>query len=140
MKIMTVIGFLIALAVVGLTLFTTTLAKLREYGVVKALGAGPGRLATVLAQAVWSVALGLLFAVAVALVLGAAIGALLECHRRDPARIGAQHRDRRAGRRWPRRACPCAVCCGSTPLPPSGDRHDRRRPRHRRPPAVEDLR
>ena len=77
MKIMTVIGFLIALAVVGLTLFTTTLAKLREYGVVKALGAGPIRLAaTVLAQAVWSVALGLVFAVAVALVLGAAIGAL----------------------------------------------------------------
>ena len=77
MKIMTVIGFLIALAVVGLTLFTTTLAKLRDYGVVKALGAGPGRLAaTVVAQAVWSVALGLILAVAVALVLGAAIGAL----------------------------------------------------------------
>ena len=39
MAIMTVIGFLIALAVVGLTLFTATLGKLREYGVVKALGA-----------------------------------------------------------------------------------------------------
>ena len=77
MKIMTVIGFLIALAVVGLTLFTATLAKLREYGVVKALGAGPSRLAMmVLAQAVWSVALGLGFAVVVAVALGGAIGAL----------------------------------------------------------------
>lgn len=77
MKIMTVIGFLIALAVVGLTLFTTTLSKLREYGVVKALGAGSGRLAaTVIAQAVWSVTLGLLVAVGVALVLGGAIAAL----------------------------------------------------------------
>lgn len=77
MKIMTVIGFLIALAVVGLTLFTTTLSKLREYGVVRALGAGSGRLAaTVAAQAAWSVALGLVVAVAVTLGLGAAIGAL----------------------------------------------------------------
>ena len=64
MQIMTVIGFLIALAVIGLTLFTATLAKLREYGVVKALGAGSGRLAaTVAAQAAWSVALGLVVAV-----------------------------------------------------------------------------
>lgn len=77
MKIMTVIGFLIALAVIGLTLFTTTLARLREYGVVKALGAGSGRLAaTVAAQAAWSVALGLVVAIGVAVTLGAAIGAL----------------------------------------------------------------
>lgn len=77
MAIMTVVGFLIALAVVGLTLFTATLSKLREYGVVKALGAGSGRLAaTVAAQAVWSVALGLVLAVAAALVLGRAVGAL----------------------------------------------------------------
>lgn len=77
MKIMTVIGFLIALAVVGLTLFTATLAKLREYGVVKALGAGSGRLtATVAAQAAWSVTLGLAVAVGVSVALGAAIGAV----------------------------------------------------------------
>lgn len=77
MWIMTIIGFLIALAVVGLTLFTTTLAKLREYGVVKALGAGPGRLSTaVAAQAAWTVALGLVIAVIAALAIGAAIGAL----------------------------------------------------------------
>ena len=67
MRIMTVIAFLIALVVVGLTLFTTTLAKLREFGVIKALGAGPGRLAsTVAAQAAWVVALGLVVATAAA--------------------------------------------------------------------------
>jgi putative ABC transport system permease protein len=76
MKIVTVIGFLIALAVIGLTLFTATLAKLREYGVVKALGASSGRLAaTVAAQAAWSVALGLAVAVTLSVVIGAAIGA-----------------------------------------------------------------
>ena len=76
MKIVTVIGFLIALAVIGLTLFTATLAKLREYGILKALGAGSGRLAvTVAAQAAWSVALGLAVAVATSVLLGAAIGA-----------------------------------------------------------------
>ena len=77
MRIMTVIGFLIALAVTGLTLFTATLAKLRDYGVVKALGASSGRLAaTVATQAAWSVASGLVVAVLVSLVLGAAIGAV----------------------------------------------------------------
>ncbi|MGQ0832427.1 MAG: ABC transporter permease, partial [Microthrixaceae bacterium] len=77
MKIVTVIGFLIALAVVGLTLFTATLAKLHEYGVVKALGAGSGRLAaSVIAQAAWSVGLGLIVAVVVSIALGGAIGAL----------------------------------------------------------------
>jgi putative ABC transport system permease protein len=77
MRIMTVIGFLIALAVTGLTLFTATLAKLREYGVVKALGASSGRLAaTVAAQAAWSVASGLVVAVLVSVALGAAIGAV----------------------------------------------------------------
>ncbi len=77
MGVMTVIGFLIALAVVGLTLFSSTLSKLREYGIVKALGAGSGRLAaTVLVQAAWSVALGLAVAVVVSLALGGAVAAL----------------------------------------------------------------
>jgi putative ABC transport system permease protein len=76
MKIVTVIGFVIALAVTGLTLFTATLAKLREYGILKALGAGTARLAlTVAAQAAWSVALALAVAVAVSMLLGAGIGA-----------------------------------------------------------------
>jgi putative ABC transport system permease protein len=76
MRIVTVIGFLTALAVIGLTLFTATLAKQREYGILKALGAASGRLAvTVAAQAAWSVALGLAVAVALSVLLGAAIGA-----------------------------------------------------------------
>jgi putative ABC transport system permease protein len=76
MKIVTVIGFVIALAVTGLTLFTATLAKLREYGILKALGAGTPRLAfTVAAQAAWSVALALIAAVGMSMLLGAAIGA-----------------------------------------------------------------
>lgn len=76
MKIVTVIGFVIALAVTGLTLFTATLAKLREYGILKALGAGTTRLAlTVAAQAAWSVTLALAVAVVVSMLLGAAIGA-----------------------------------------------------------------
>ncbi len=76
MKIVTVIGFVIALAVTGLTLFTATLAKLHEYGILKALGAGTPRLAaTVAAQAAWSVTLALLAAVAASMLLGVAIGA-----------------------------------------------------------------
>jgi putative ABC transport system permease protein len=77
MRIMSVVGFFIALAVIGLTLYTATLAKLREYGIVKALGAGSARLTSVVvAQAAWSVGLGLAIAVALTAVLGAAIGAL----------------------------------------------------------------
>jgi putative ABC transport system permease protein len=76
MQIVTIIGFVIALAVTGLTLFTATLAKLREYGILKALGAGTPRLAaTVAAQAAWSVTLALAAAVAMSMLLGAAIGA-----------------------------------------------------------------
>jgi putative ABC transport system permease protein len=56
---------------VGLTLFTTTLAKLREYGIIKALGAGPARLAAiVVAQSIWVVSLGLIIATAAALAAG----------------------------------------------------------------------
>lgn len=77
MRIITVIGFLIALAIVGITLFTTTLAKLREYGVDKALGASPARLAaSVGAQAAWSIASGLLVALALSAGLGALINSL----------------------------------------------------------------
>lgn len=77
MQIMSIVGFLIALAVIGLVLFTATLGKLHEYGVVKALGASSARLAaTVAAQAAWSVAIGLVIAVVLAIGVGAAIGAL----------------------------------------------------------------
>jgi putative ABC transport system permease protein len=75
MRIMSGIGFGIALAVIALTLFNVTVAKTREYGVLKALGARPGRLAaTVAAQAAWSVALALAAATALALLLAVVIG------------------------------------------------------------------
>ena len=75
MRIMATVAFLIALAVIGLTLFTLTLAKLREHAVVKALG-GPTRrlVAVVLGQAAWSVGL----AVALATLLAVTLGALVE--------------------------------------------------------------
>lgn len=71
MAIMTVIGFLIALTLIALTLFTATLARQREYGVLKALGSTNGRLTlVVLGQAAWTITLA--FAVAVGLSLGIA--------------------------------------------------------------------
>jgi putative ABC transport system permease protein len=77
LRIMSGIGFGIALAVIALTLFNVTVAKTREYGVVKALGARPGRLAaTVAAQAAWSVVLALAAATALALLLALVVGRL----------------------------------------------------------------
>ncbi len=64
-SIMNVIGFVVGLAVVALTVYVATLARRREYGVLKALGARNTALyRVVLAQAVLSVALG--FAVGLA--------------------------------------------------------------------------
>ena len=80
MRIMSIVGLLIALAVIGLTLFTLTLAKLREHAIVKALGGRTRRLAAiVLAQAAWSVAL----AVAVATTTAVGLGVIVE--RVEPA-------------------------------------------------------
>ncbi len=77
MAIMTAIGFLIALALIALTLFMSTISKQREYGILKALGADTRRLTTVvLAQAAWSVALALVVAVMLSIGIAAAIGAL----------------------------------------------------------------
>jgi putative ABC transport system permease protein len=74
MRIMSIVGLLIALAVIGLTLFTLTLAKLREHAIVKAMGGTTTRLAgMVLTQAAWSVGV----AVALATTLGIAIGAVV---------------------------------------------------------------
>lgn len=76
MRLMTLISFAIALAVVGLALYSATVARLREYGIVKALGAGAGRVAGVVAaQAAWTVGAAVLAAVAAVLALGAAITA-----------------------------------------------------------------
>ena len=70
-SIMNVIGFVVSLAVVALTVYVATLARRREYGVLKALGARNRVLyRVVLAQAALSVALGL--------VIGLAFTGLLE--------------------------------------------------------------
>lgn len=75
MRIMSIVAFLIALAVIGLTLLTLSLAKLSEHAVLKALGGRTRRLAgVVLSQAVWSVVLALGVATGLALGLGSLIG------------------------------------------------------------------
>ena len=68
--IMNLIGFLIGLAVMALTVYTSTLSRRREYGMLKALGARNKDLyRTVLAQAVLSVLLGFLFGLVLTLLL-----------------------------------------------------------------------
>ena len=63
--IMDGVGFLVALAVVALTVYIATLARRREYGVLKAIGARHALLyRTVLAQAVIGVVVGLVVAIA----------------------------------------------------------------------------
>jgi putative ABC transport system permease protein len=77
MQIMTVAALLIGLAVVGLTLYAATLARLREIGVMKALGARPLRLGRdVVAQAGWTVGLALVAAVPLAVGIGWVVEAL----------------------------------------------------------------
>lgn len=57
--IMNLVGFLIGLAVMALTVYTATLSRRAEYGVLKALGARNGHLyGAVLTQALISVAFG----------------------------------------------------------------------------------
>ena len=74
MQIMSIVGFLIALAVIGLTLFTLTLSKLREHAIVKALGARDRSVGkVVVAQAVWSVAIALGLATVLAVLTGALV-------------------------------------------------------------------
>ncbi len=73
---MNVIGFLIGLAALGLTVYTATLGKTREYGVIKALGARNLRLfGIVVQQAFISVVIGLAAALAGAYGLMAALAA-----------------------------------------------------------------
>lgn len=73
--IMSVIGFVVALAVVALTVYVATLARRREFGVLKALGARNRVLyRVVLAQAAASVAVGFAIGVVFTALLGVAIG------------------------------------------------------------------
>ena len=77
MQIMAFVAFLIALAVIGLTLFALTLAKLREHAVVKALGARNRQVgAIVLTQALWSVLVAVTAATVLGLVVSKLVGAV----------------------------------------------------------------
>ena len=68
--IMNLIGFLIGLAVMALTVYTSTLSRRREYGMLKGLGARNIDLyLTVLAKAILSVMLGFFFGLAITLLL-----------------------------------------------------------------------
>ena len=72
--IMNLIGFLIGLAVMALTVYTSTLSRRREYGMLKALGARNRDLyVAVLAQAFFSVILGFYFGLLVTFLLKVAI-------------------------------------------------------------------
>lgn len=74
LAIMNLAGFMTGLAVVALTVYTATLARRSEYGVLKALGARNARLySVVLAQALYSVALGFAVALAFTLVLSVVV-------------------------------------------------------------------
>ena len=70
LRLMSTIGLLIALAVIALGLMTATLSRIREYAVLKALGATSIRLAGgVTVQVLWTVALASLLATALAQLL-----------------------------------------------------------------------
>jgi putative ABC transport system permease protein len=72
--IMNLIGFLIGLAVMALTVYTSTLSRRREYGMLKALGAHNRDLyLTVLAQAIISVILGFFFGFVITVLLTLAL-------------------------------------------------------------------
>lgn len=74
LAIMNLVGFLIGLAVVALTVYTATLSRRAEYGVLKALGAHNGHLyRAVVAQALLSVALGFILGLVLTLLLTLAI-------------------------------------------------------------------
>ena len=76
MLIMSAAAFAVALAVIGLTLYASVLSRLRDIGVMKALGSGRARTTRlVLVQAVWTTVIALALAVALTYVIGAIVAA-----------------------------------------------------------------
>ena len=74
-SIMSVVGFIVALAVVAMTVYVATLARRRDYGVLKALGARNRVLyRVVLVQAAISVVVGFAIGLAFTALLSFAIG------------------------------------------------------------------
>lgn len=77
MRIMTLSGLLIGLTVVVLVLYSATLSRLREIGLMKAIGASNPRVAAlVLAQAAWTVLPALVIALFTTLGLSVALRSL----------------------------------------------------------------
>lgn len=77
LNIMNLSGFLIGLAVTALTLYTSTLNKRQEYGVLKAIGARNVDLyMVVIAQTILSLSFGFAVAVSIAGLLGAILPAI----------------------------------------------------------------
>lgn len=75
LRLMAALGLLVALAVVGLGLLSATLVRLRDYAVLKAVGARDRHLAgVVLGQAAWVVGWALLAATGLAVLLAAVVG------------------------------------------------------------------
>ena len=75
---MSVVAYAIGLLVIGLTIFTATVERAREYAVLKAIGATNGRLVgVVFQQAYLAAGLGVLLGVALAYGLAALVGRLL---------------------------------------------------------------
>ena len=73
-NVMSLVGFLIALAVMALTVYVATRARSSEYGVIKAVGGSNADLyRVVLWQALMTVALGYVLAVVGSLLLAAAV-------------------------------------------------------------------
>jgi putative ABC transport system permease protein len=89
--IMNMVGVLIGMAVMALTIYTATLARRAEYGVLKALGARNRQLyGVVLVQALVSVGVGFLLGVGFTLALGAIVprtGLNLTLQMRPPALV-----------------------------------------------------
>ena len=77
MLIMSVAAFVVALAVIGLTLYASVLSRLRDIGVMKALGSSGARITRlVLVQAAWTTFIALVLAVPLSYLIGAIIAAL----------------------------------------------------------------
>ncbi len=74
---MSIAAFLVGLAVIGLVLYATVLAKLRDLGVMKALGLNRfGVIRLVLTQAAWTVTAAVIAAVAITAGIAVVVGAV----------------------------------------------------------------
>lgn len=77
-RAMTMVAYVVGVLVIGLTVYTATVERAREYAVLKAIGAHSGHLLrAVFAQAIASTALGFVAGVVLAYVAAALVGWLL---------------------------------------------------------------